>query len=90
MSEQLKKQERDISQLTNDGQTYVHELESILCKALKLRSLKSVKLDAKQRKGESLMKRLIGFDKNKTTQVSLSQEQLLLNQQEQLKADMDL
>jgi len=50
-------------------------MQHTLCKALQIRSLKSVKNENKQKKGEGLMKRLIGFDTSSSKakqQISLS------------------
>lgn len=55
ISEVLRASEKTITELTSEGSSQVESMQKILCKALHIRNLKSVKLEGKQKKGEGIM-----------------------------------
>lgn len=56
ISEVLRASEKTITELTSVGSDHVESMQKILCNALQLRSLKSVKIEGKLKKGENFMK----------------------------------
>lgn len=89
-SEMLRTQDKQCSLLTSQGQEFVNQMQGILCKALQIRGSKASRAEAKAKKGDGFMKFITGRDKPKGAQVSMSQEQQLVAQQEQVKADMEM
>jgi hypothetical protein len=74
----LRNQEKQISQITEEGSKLVYQMEKVLCSALQIRGLKAVRIESKQKKADGIMKRLIGGDKqNKNTSLSLEQQLIL-------------
>lgn len=89
-SEMLRTQDKQCSLLTSQGQEFVSQMQGILCKALQIRGSKASKAETKAKKGDGFMKFITGRDKPKGAQVSMSQQQQLVAQQEQVKADMEM